>query len=54
MEQFTFDTEGYNKAKEWLIEIGEWDRISTTGFSVDGWSIIESANVLWKKSHSDK
>jgi hypothetical protein len=39
--------EGYLAAKEWLQTIGEWERISTTGFSVDGYSITAAANVLW-------
>lgn len=40
---------GYEEAKKWLIEIGEWDRVSTTGSSTDGWSIVATANVLWDK-----
>jgi len=48
-ERFPSSTVGYMEAKEWLKEIGEWDRISTTGFSTDGWSIVNSANSIWKK-----
>ena len=41
--------EGYKEAKKWLQEIGEWDYVSTHGFSADGWSIIATANVMWNK-----
>lgn len=46
---FSFDVEGYSDAQAWLKEIGEWGRVSTSGFSTDGWSIIETANVIWEK-----
>jgi len=49
MEKFKYTTNGYSEAKEWLISIGEWDRISREGLSVDGWSIISAANYLWDK-----
>jgi len=46
--KFQLTPEGYLQAKAWLIEIGEWDRVSTTGFSTDGYSITEEANRLWE------
>jgi hypothetical protein len=54
MERFTFTTEGYKQAKEWLESTGKWEYISTHGFSTDGWSIIETANVMWTNEiHSE-
>lgn len=53
MEKFPPTTEGYLAAKEWLIEIDEWKYISTHGFSVDGWSIINAANIRWKELHNE-
>jgi len=38
---------GYEEAKKWLQEIGEWDYVSTHGFSTDGWSIVATANSMW-------
>lgn len=49
MEKFESTTEGYNQAKQWLQSIGKWDEVSTTGLSVDGYSIVNTANVLWKQ-----
>jgi broad-specificity NMP kinase len=49
---FPFTAEGYSAAKAWLKEIGEWERVSTSGFSTDGWSITETANILWKKRNN--
>ncbi len=46
--RFSFDAEGYSAAQAWLKEIGEWERVSTYGFSTDGWSIVETANVIWE------
>jgi hypothetical protein len=46
---FPLTPEGYLDAKKWLVEIGEWDYVSTHGFSVDGWSIIDTANLMWSK-----
>lgn len=40
---------GYNEAEKWLREIGEWDYVSTHGFSTDGWSIIATANAMWNQ-----
>ena len=47
--RFSFDAEGYSSAQAWLKEIGEWERVSTSGVSTDGWSIIETANVIFEK-----
>jgi len=47
--RFSFDAKGYSSAQAWLKEIGEWEWVSTSGFSTDGWSIIETANVIWEK-----
>ena len=43
------DKEGYEEAKKWLKEIGEWDYVSTHGLSTDGWSIVATANAMWNK-----
>ena len=48
-EKFEFTTDGYLKAKEFLIEIGEFERISHGGFSTDGHSIVDAANVWHKR-----
>ena len=40
---------GYDEAKKWLQEIGEWEYVSTHGFSTDGWSIVATANAMWNK-----
>lgn len=47
--RFSYDAEGYSAAQLWLKEIGEWERVSKSGFSTDGWSIVETANVIWEK-----
>lgn len=54
MNYFEFTPEGYLEAKKWLEEIGQWEYISKHGFSVDGWSIIETANSIWKKMSEAK
>ena len=43
---------GYNEAKKWLQEIGEWNYVNTHGFSTDGWSIIATANAIWDKQNN--
>ena len=43
----------YDKAEAYLKEIGEWDYVSTHGFSVDGWSIIASANSIWDERNKN-
>lgn len=49
MKRFSLDTNGYEEAQSWLKEIGQWENISTSGFSTDGYSITEAANRLWNK-----
>ena len=44
---------GYSEAKAYLEEIGEWDYVSSHGFSTDGWSIIASANAIWDKNNNE-
>lgn len=46
MKQFNFTPEGYLEAKQWLSEIGEFERLNNSGFSTDGYSIVQAANVL--------
>lgn len=45
---------GYSEAKTYLEEIGEWDYVSTHGFSTDGWTIIATANSIWDKRNGRK
>jgi len=47
--RFSLDTNGYQEAKNWLKEIGQWEYVSTHGFSTDGYSIVEEANAIWNK-----
>lgn len=49
IRRFSYDAKGYSAAQTWLKEIGEWERVSSSGFSTDGWSIVETANVIWEK-----
>lgn len=46
MKEFEFTSEGYSEAKKWLTEIGEFERLNKIGFSTDGYSIVQAANVL--------
>lgn len=50
---FEYSTEGYDKAKAWLIEIGKWDEVLSHGISTDGWSIIHEANSIHNKHTTD-
>lgn len=47
--RFSLDTNGYQEAKSWLKEIGQWEYVRTHGFSTDGYSIVEEANAIWQK-----
>lgn len=47
--KFEYTSQGYLEAKQWLEGIGQWNRVSTYGFSTDGWSIVKEANSLWKR-----
>jgi hypothetical protein len=49
--RFSYDTVGYTNAVKWLKEQGKWEYVSTHGQSVDGWSIVETANVLWSQQN---
>jgi hypothetical protein len=49
--RFSYDTDGYTNAVKWLKEQGKWEYVSTHGQSVDGWSIVETANVLWSQQN---
>lgn len=51
MEKFDYTPEGYLDAKEYLKSIGEWDRVSKGGLSTDGYSIVQSANDIYKKNY---
>ena len=50
-ERFEQSSEGYLEAKDWLIKIGEWERVSTSGFSRDGYSIIAAANDIYSSGN---
>ncbi len=54
--RFPLTPEGYEAAKGWLIAVGEWDSVSTHGFSCDGLSVTEAANVLYaqRKAEDDE
>jgi hypothetical protein len=47
--KFDYDEDGYYDAIRWLKEIGLYEYISTHGQSVDGWSIIHTANAMWEQ-----
>lgn len=53
-DKFDYTSYGYQKACEYLKSIGEWEKASTTGFSTDGWSIVQYANDVWAKRNKDK
>lgn len=50
--KFDYSTDGYRLAKQYLIDIGEWDRVSKGGFSTDGYSIVHEANSIWNSKVS--
>ena len=52
--RFSMSEKGYSEAKAYLEEIGEWDYVSTHGFSTDGWSIIATANSIWDNRNKDE
>lgn len=54
MKKFEFTQEGYLAAKKWLTEIGEFERLSKSGFSTDGYSIVQAANVLVDRALTKK
>ena len=53
IEKFPYTNSGYIAASEWLKSIGEWDRVSTSGFSTDGLSIVHSANAIYEKQQNE-
>ena len=46
MKEFEMTPKGYLEAKKWLTEIGEFERLNKSGFSTDGYSIVQAANIL--------
>lgn len=53
MQKFSYTTEGYKLAVEYLKEIGELDK-AKRGFSNDGWSIIMFANDVWNRNNKQQ
>lgn len=47
--KFEYTPDGYQKAKEYLIAHGDWDRVTTSGLSTDGYSIVHEANAIYEK-----
>ena len=54
VNNFSYTTKGYTKAKKWLKEVGEWEYVSTHGFSTDGWSIVDVANSIYRRKQKEK
>jgi hypothetical protein len=48
-DKFHYTSVGFQKATEYLRSIGEFERISTTGLSTDGYSLVHEANSIWRK-----
>lgn len=46
-DPFDMTSEGYLMAKSFLMNCGEWLRVSSGGFSVDGYIITHEANSIW-------
>ena len=44
--------EGYDKAVEYLKSIDEYDRFMANMTSIDGYSLIYTANYFWDKIES--
>lgn len=49
-ERFSYTTEGYNKAVEYLKIIGQYDDIIASGLSTDGYSIVHEANAIRQRN----
>ena len=49
--QFSYDAIGYANAVDWLKENNKWDYVSKHGQSVDGWSIVHTANALYEQEN---
>lgn len=52
--RFQFTHDGYIEAEKWLKDIGVWEKVSTGGFSTDGFSIIATANSMWEQRDESK
>lgn len=52
-EQFEYTTEGYNRAMEYLKSVGQWER-ANAGFSTDGWSTIQYANIAYARLENNQ
>ena len=39
----------YQEAVDFLKSIGQWEYVSTHGFSTDGWSIMAEAEAIYKR-----
>jgi hypothetical protein len=50
--QFPLDEDGYEAAAKWLKSIGKWEEVISSSFSLDGWTIVETANSIWIKEQS--
>jgi hypothetical protein len=48
-DNFHYTTDGYQKAREYLKTIGEFELIATAGLSTDGYSLVHEANSIWRK-----
>jgi hypothetical protein len=53
-DRFAYDAVGYTNAVMWLKKVGKWEYVSTHGQSVDGLSIVQTANVLWEQENKPK
>jgi hypothetical protein len=47
-DKFTYDTKGYLNAVKWLKKVKKWESVSKGGLSVDGLSIVNEANSIYK------
>lgn len=51
--KFEYTPLGYTLAVKWLKENKHWSYVSNHGQSVDGWSIINTANSLYEESQKE-
>jgi hypothetical protein len=51
---FVLSPNGFLEAINWLKNIGEWERVTTKGFSTDGYSVVQEANSIWLSMYSVK
>jgi len=52
-KKFEYTVVGYTLAVKWLKQNKHWAYVSTHGQSVDGWSIIDTANSLYEKNQKE-